>query len=111
MRNHGFVYEGTEGWALSPAYDLNPMPVDVKPRVLSTAIDEEDQSASLGLALSVAGYFELSEGRAKAIAGEVGNAVSKWRSVATSFGISSAECNRMASAFEHSDSDAARAIN
>lgn len=32
---------------LSPAYDLNPVPVDVKPRVLSTAVNT--QAARLGL--------------------------------------------------------------
>lgn len=107
MRNHGFVYTGTGGWALSPAYDLNPVPVDVKPRLLCTAIDEEDQSASLDLAFAVAGYFELSEDEARAIAREVGSAVSAWRTVAASFGISAAECTRMSSAFEHGDVEAA----
>lgn len=47
LRNHGFLYAGQEGWRLSPAYDLNPMPVDLKPRILTTAINEEDNSASL----------------------------------------------------------------
>ena len=31
LRNHGFLRE-PGGWRLSPAYDLNPMPVDVRPR-------------------------------------------------------------------------------
>ena len=26
LRNHGFLYAGQEGWRLSPAYDLNPVP-------------------------------------------------------------------------------------
>ena len=34
LRNHGFLYGGHEGWRLSPAYDLNPFPVDIRPRVL-----------------------------------------------------------------------------
>jgi len=34
---------------LSPAYDLNPVPTDIKPRVLTTAIDLEDRTASLKL--------------------------------------------------------------
>jgi serine/threonine-protein kinase HipA len=73
LRNHGFLYTGQAGWRLSPAYDLNPMPVDLKPRVLSTAITEDDATASLPLAMEeVAGYFGLDESRAKAIAGEVG---------------------------------------
>lgn len=107
MRNHGFLYFGTEGWALSPAYDLNPMPVDVKPRVLSCAIDDEDQTASLELALSVADYFELKDEEARRIAGDVGHAVSLWRREAASLGITDAECNRMESAFAHADLEAA----
>src|SRR5882762_2675825 len=60
LRNHAFLYTGNEGWRLSPAYDLNPSPVDLKPRILSMLIDTEDGTASLDLAFSVAGYFNLS---------------------------------------------------
>jgi len=40
---------------LTPAYDLNPVPTDIKPRVLTTAIVLDDGSASLDLAMSVVG--------------------------------------------------------
>jgi serine/threonine-protein kinase HipA len=59
MRNHGFLHEGSDGWRLSPAYDLNPAPADIKPRILTTAINEDDSTASPSLAMSVAEYFEL----------------------------------------------------
>jgi len=108
LRNHGFLYTGNEGWVLSPAYDLNPVPVDVKPRVLSTAIDEQDPTASLELALSVAEYFELGPDEARQIAGIVGDAVAGWRRVAASYGISAGECERMSSAFEHADAELVR---
>jgi len=36
LRNHGFLWLGRGGWTLSPAYDLNPTPADVRPRVLTT---------------------------------------------------------------------------
>ena len=39
---------------MSPAYDLNPVPTDIRPRILTTAIDMEDVTASLRLALDVA---------------------------------------------------------
>ena len=39
LRNHAFLYSGPDGWRLAPAYDLNPVPVDIKPRILTTAID------------------------------------------------------------------------
>jgi len=103
LRNHGFLYVGDDGWRLSPAYDLNPVPLDVKPRVLTTAINEADGTASLELALSVAGYFDIDDARAQKIAKEVGQAVTRWRSVAAKMGIKDSEIDRMASAFEHRD--------
>jgi len=103
LRNHGFLYAGSDGWRLSPAYDLNPVPTDIKPRILSTAINEDDSTASLALAMSVAGYFELETDRTREIAGQVGKAVSKWRREAARHGLSKTEIERMASAFEHED--------
>ena len=103
LRNHGFLYDGPDGWRLAPAYDLNPVPVDIKPRVLTTAIDLDDGTASLELAMGVAGYFELAEGEARTIAAEVGQAVGGWRKEAAHLGLTLAEIDRMASAFEHED--------
>jgi serine/threonine-protein kinase HipA len=109
LRNHGFLYAGQEGCRLSPAYDLNPVPSDIKPRILSTAINEDDNTASLALALEVAGYFDLDAGKAREIAKQVGTAVSKWRDEAARHGLAKAEIDRMASAFEHDDLKAALA--
>jgi serine/threonine-protein kinase HipA len=103
LRNHGFLWAGPAGWRLSPAYDLNPVPVDIKPRVLTTAINEDDGTASLKLAYEVAPYFELSDDQARAIAREAGNAVTSWRKEAATLGLSKGEIDRMASAFEHDD--------
>lgn len=103
LRNHAFLYVGPDGWRLAPAYDLNPVPTDIKPRILTTAIDLDDGTASLDLAMSVMGYFELDEGEAKTIAGEVGQAVATWREEAARMGLTQAEINRLASAFEHED--------
>ena len=103
LRNHGFLYDGPDGWRLSPAYDLNPVPVDIKPRVLATTIDLDDGTASLDLALDVAGYFELGDAEARKIANEVGEAVGSWRAVATRLGLSTGQIDRIASAFEHAD--------
>jgi serine/threonine-protein kinase HipA len=107
LRNHGFLWTGPAGWRLSPAYDLNPVPTDINPRVLTTAIDLDDGTASLKLALQVASYFELREDEAHRIAGQVGQAVSAWRREAKKLGLTPAEIDRMASAFEHKDLKAA----
>jgi serine/threonine-protein kinase HipA len=109
LRNHGFLYAGAVGWRLSPAYDLNPIPVDVKPRVLTTAINEDDNTASLALALEVAGYFELDDREAREVASVAGRAVSSWREEASRYGLTKPEIDRMASAFEHEDLEKARA--
>jgi len=78
LRNHGFLYDGQQGWRLSPAYDMNPVPADIKPRVLSTAINEDDATASLSLAMEVAAYFGLSPTAAGVIVTQVAKATSKW---------------------------------
>jgi serine/threonine-protein kinase HipA len=103
LRNHGFLYEGQTGWRLSPAYDLDPMPIDLKPRVLSTMITEDDSTASLDLAMEVAGYFELDAARAKTISSAVVRSVATWRKEAPRHGLSKTEIDRMATAFEHDD--------
>jgi len=109
LRNHGFLYEGSDGWRLAPAYDLNPVPTDIKPRILTTAINENDNTASLALAMEVAGYFELDLDRARAIAAQVGKVVAKWRDEAARYGLTKPEIDRMASAFDHEDLEMARA--
>ena len=87
-----------------------PVPTDIKPRILTTAINEDDNTASLALALKVAGYFELDDGKAREIAAQVGNAASGWRDEAARHGLTKAEIDRMASAFEHEESVAAREL-
>lgn len=108
LRNHGFLYSGPDGWRLSPAYDLNPVPIDIKPRILTTAINEDDGTASLGLAMEVASYFELNDDQARTVAEQVGNAVANWRDEAARHGLTRTEIDRMASAFEHEDLKIAR---
>jgi serine/threonine-protein kinase HipA len=103
LRNHGFLRMDKAGWVLSPAYDLNPVPTDLKARVLTTNIDPDEATCSLDLLESSAGYFALSLADARAILGEVAAATSSWRTVARKVGASTAEMDRMASAFEHDD--------
>jgi serine/threonine-protein kinase HipA len=110
LRNHGFLYEGNQGWRLSPAYDLNPVPIQFRPRILSTLIDEQSGDASLDLALSVAEYFRLTLPQARKIAYEVANAVYGWRREASGAGIAEREIEMVASAFEHEDLAQARKL-
>jgi len=110
LRNHGFIYERSKGWRLSPAYDINPTPIEIKPRILSMAIDINDTTASLETALHVAKDFRLSMDQAKEIVKEVAGAVKHWRQVASDFGVSKFEIDLMASAFEHDDLEKAKRL-
>lgn len=97
LRNHAFPRTG-RGWALSPAYDLNPNPDN--PARLSTAIDLDDTSASIENALSVSRYFRLTIGQARTLVAEVAEATSGWRREAEQLGLPRQQIDRMADAFE-----------
>jgi serine/threonine-protein kinase HipA len=102
LRNHGFLRE-PGGWRLAPAYDLNPMPVDVKPRIHALALNETDQDASLDTVLGAAANFRVGKTEALQMAKAVGAVVATWRTVAAQHGLTAHQIERMDSAFEHAD--------
>lgn len=85
LRNHGFLL-AENGWALSPAYDLNPNPQGYG---LKLNISETDNSQDIDLLREVAPYFHLSTRETETILSEVIHAVRKWNSLANTLGISS----------------------
>ncbi len=103
LRNHGFIYKRYKGWRLSPAYDINPVSAEIKPRILTMAIDFEDTSASLDTAMAVAKDFRISKEKAIETVKDIVTAVKQWKKVADDFGLSKREIDRMTSAFEHED--------
>lgn len=105
LRNHGFLRTSSAGWALSPAFDMNPDP-EPGGRQLETSIDMSGYDASIGLALEVAPEFRLSSEDAKRIIGEVISSTSRWREVAASVGLTK-ELSLMAPAFEHGEAEEA----
>jgi serine/threonine-protein kinase HipA len=106
LRNHAFLHDG-DGWRLSPAYDLNPMPVDVRPRIHALAIDAEDPTASLDHARSVAKSFGLTAAASRSVISGVARSVRRWRTAAAAAGLSKRQIDRMSTAFEHADLEAA----
>jgi serine/threonine-protein kinase HipA len=110
LRNHGFLRLGKAGGSLSPAYDLNPAPTDVKARVLTTNINLDEGTCSLDLLEETAGFFALTLPQARAIIKEVATSTAKWRQTAKALGARTAEINRMASAFEHDELQRALAL-
>jgi serine/threonine-protein kinase HipA len=110
LRNHGFLRLGNAGWTLSPAYDLNPMPTDLKARVLTTNIDLDEGTCSIDLLEASSEFFGLTLVQARTIIKEVATVTATWRDGAKAVGARSAEINRMASAFEHDDLKRALAL-
>ncbi len=109
LRNHGFLRTDRSGWTLSPAFDLNPNPAPGA-KYLSTAIDVDDTTASIGTLMLVAPYFRLSAATAGSVLASVLEATDRWREIARGYGISEGELQRMESAFEHAQRDEARKV-
>jgi len=96
LRNHGFILEPGQGWRLSAAYDMNPVPGSSG---LKLNISESDNALDVDLVLSVAHYFRVSDDDAFTLMKRCVNVVRQWRKVATALGLSEREQNSMASAF------------
>lgn len=99
LRNHGFLHDGA-GWRLAPAYDLNPVPRHVRPRIHALAIDDVDPSGGVEVAFGIAAAFGLADGEARAIAREVAEAVKTWPAAAKKLGVTAKQLAFMESAFD-----------
>ncbi len=99
LRNHGFLRTSSDGWSLSPAFDLNPNPQG--PGELSTAIAFDDPIASIETLVEVAEYFRLDVAKCQLILSEVLAATSAWRQKARKVGLGPQAIEDMAPAFEH----------
>ena len=99
---NGFLYDGNGGWRLSPAYDLNPVPMEEKARELTTWISEQGPDASLDLARDAAKYFAVKNIEVEAIIKRQKAVVADWRNTAKRLGMSAADTAAYASAFSAS---------
>ena len=86
----------SNGWSLSPAYDLNP---STDKDGLALNIDMDNNALDFELAISVGQYFQLTLPEMKVILEQVKSVVSTWRKVATQIGIAKSEQNLMEAAF------------
>jgi serine/threonine-protein kinase HipA len=95
LRNHGVLLE-EGGWRLSPAFDVNPVNASTG---LHLSITDSDNRLDYALAMDVIDFFRIPEREATAIRDEVLSSVSRWRAIAKQIGLSRAEREQMASAF------------
>lgn len=108
LRNHGFLMIEPGRWALSPAYDLNPVPEIDRVRTAKTPISEDQVEPSIAGALDVAARFGLRPAIAKTILREVFAAVSAWHITGRRLRLKASTLDAYASAFEHELMDEAR---
>jgi serine/threonine-protein kinase HipA len=107
LRNHGFLHVDRGQWRLSPAFDVNPFPDRM--RELKTWVSEEGgPEATIEALMSVLPYFRITLPRARNVLRQVEHAVSQWRHVGRSLGMSPQELDQLADAFEHEERAAAR---
>ena len=100
LRNHGFLYDRNGRWRLSPAYDLNPVPLAEKARELTTWISEQGSEADLDLAREATPFFALKKQQAETTIDEISTALKDWRSVARRLGMSSKDIDIYSTAIQ-----------
>lgn len=89
LRNHGFVYR--DGWSLSPAYDIVPVPSRRKTKDafhLALNVGNQGSAATMANLLSQCERFSLSREQALAIVGQVKDAIADWEQELTRAGVS-----------------------
>lgn len=102
LRNHGFLRAGP-GWALSPAFDLNPAPDRVG--IMSTGVrDPGDALADIRALVDLAAHFRVPNPAEQLR--RILDATGTWRARAQRLGVRD-ETARLAPAFEHPQRDAA----
>ena len=98
LRNHGFLLR-SQGWGLSPAYDINPS-LD-NSEYLSLNISLDSRLSSFDVLQDTLEFYHLNETRGKEIISEVRDIVSSnWIKQARQSGIAEAEIKRMRLCFE-----------
>lgn len=95
LRNHGFILT-SQGWILSPAYDLNP---SIDKDGLALNIDMDNNALDYDLAFSVGDFFRLTDEQMNDILFDVKKAVMDWKELADKIDISKSEQQLMGIAF------------
>lgn len=96
LRNHAFILT-TNGWALSPLYDVNPVPYGDE---LSLNVDEEDNRIDIGLAIQTAVRFGINASDAENHAKEILEVVREnWTPLAYKYKLTRRQTEEMRPAF------------
>tara|TARA_R110001599_G_scaffold41852_3_gene126343 strand:+ start:16465 stop:17697 length:1233 start_codon:yes stop_codon:yes gene_type:complete len=111
LKNHGFIYSGSDRWRLSPAFDINPSPA--RHRILETGIMRGGSfDASLDIALEACVFFELTPQEAERSAKTMAETLQKlWKQALRNEGASPGDVGVYAGAFENAEADKALSLD
>jgi serine/threonine-protein kinase HipA len=110
LRNHGFLMRASGRWALSPAYDLNPVPDIERAQTLKTAVTEDQYEPTIAGAMEAASRFGIKPAEALASLREIYTAASRWRTIGKQLKMSANTLAAYATAFEHPLMEEARLL-
>jgi serine/threonine-protein kinase HipA len=100
LRNHAFVWDGeSNGWRLSPLYDVVPRPQVAMERFLHLSVGPQGRLATLDNLLEAHGDFGLLRHNAAAIIDRVAMITREWRVHFEELGLDSLQCDKIESAF------------
>ncbi len=110
LKNHGFLYTGSNRWRLSPVFDVNPAP-DRNPHLETAIMEGGAHDRSIALALEASEFFEIVEADAISIIKELAETVGAgWRDALRNVGVIGAAARDYEPAFVHDQAELALAL-
>jgi serine/threonine-protein kinase HipA len=111
LRNHAFLFDAhSQGWRLSPLYDVVPKPQVAQERVLHLSVGPQGRAARLDNALAGAGRFGLLPPRAAGVIDRILGVLREWRERFESSGVPVVDCDRVATAFRRASEIGMQAV-
>jgi serine/threonine-protein kinase HipA len=107
LKNHGFLYVGSDRWRLSPMFDVNPAP-DRNPHLETAIMEGGSHNRSIRLALEACEFFEITATNARKIIRDTAQHLSDgWREALRQAGVTGAQARDYEAAFVHDQSETA----
>lgn len=104
LRNHGFLHD-QQGWRLSPAFDINPVAIQLEKRRHALSFDGERLTPSLKTCVELAPYFDVDKTMIDYALLKIGKSLESWQDVARENTLEDEEIKRMEKAFNHEDTE------
>lgn len=102
LRNHGFLWDSSsQGWRLSPLYDVVPTPVVAQTRYLHLGVGKAGRLATIENAMSQHGVFGLSSAEAKKLVDQIAMVVREWKTYFDQAGVTERDLDYMEGAIRH----------